>query len=385
LANMSDRSTARFGKRRTFMGIAAFPFALFSLLIFVPVVPYESDWNIVWLIFTILVYYLAVTAYCTPYNALISELGHTSKERLNISTLISITWALGFALGNQLYVFRTMVAKSFDMSNTASFQAVLAGFAVLSFILMMLPVLFINERKYAQDHSTNEGVFESIRSAFRNRNFLHFTLSDFMYWLSLTFIQVGISYFVIVLLGLDESLISFLMLLMFVLSFVFYVPVNFLAQKFGKKRLLIAAFCIFGAVFLMATLLNKLPFSNEMQAYAIVILASVPLAIFGILPNAIVADMAEADGIVTGKYKAGTFFAARTFMMKMGISVANLLFPSFLLLGKSTLNDTGIRFAAVAALLFCIIGMLLLFKYNEKEIQEILARKNSSDFEKQPE
>lgn len=376
IANLSDRSTSKFGKRRLFMGIAAFPFALFSLLIFVPIVPHESVWNTIWLIFTILLYYLSVTAYCTPYNALISELGHTSKERLNISTLISITWALGFALGNQLYVFRTIVADKFELSNTASFQLVLAFFAIIAFVFMMLPVLFIKEKKYAESHTTDEGVFQSVRAAFKNKNFLSFTLSDFMYWLSLTFIQVGISYFIIVLLKLDESLISFLMLLMFVLSFVFYVPVNLVARKFGKKKLLIFAFALFGFVFVLAALFNKLPFSPELQAYTVIALASIPLAVFGILPNAVIADLAEADGIKTGKYKAGTFFAARTFMMKMGISVANLIFPSFLLLGKSTMNDTGIRLAAISAIIFCIVGLLLLLKYNEKEIQLTLKNKS---------
>ena len=37
--------------------------------------------------------------YTAPYNALISELGHNPKERLTISTVIAVTWALGFAVG----------------------------------------------------------------------------------------------------------------------------------------------------------------------------------------------------------------------------------------------------------------------------------------------
>ena len=45
----------------------------------------------------ILAYYLSITAYCTPYNALIPELGHTQQERLNISTVISFTFIAGTA------------------------------------------------------------------------------------------------------------------------------------------------------------------------------------------------------------------------------------------------------------------------------------------------
>ena len=46
----------------------------------------------------ILAYYLSITAYCTPYNALIPELGHTQQERLNISTIISFTFIAGTAV-----------------------------------------------------------------------------------------------------------------------------------------------------------------------------------------------------------------------------------------------------------------------------------------------
>lgn len=86
IANFSDRSNFKLGKRMTLMAISALPFALFSVLIFVPIIPHESIWNSIWLTFCILVYYLAITTYCIPYNALISEFGHTQKESLSIST-----------------------------------------------------------------------------------------------------------------------------------------------------------------------------------------------------------------------------------------------------------------------------------------------------------
>ncbi len=378
IANFSDRSNFKFGKRMTLMAIAALPFALFSVLIFVPIVPHESVWNTLWLIFCILVYYLAITTYCTPYNALISEFGHTPKESLSISTYISITWALGFALGNQIYAFRGMAEEIFNLSSTGSFQFVLSVFAVISFLAMMAPVVFIKESKFSEERKTSENVIKSFISALKNKNFLKFVSSDLMYWLSLTFIQIGISYFVIVLLKLEESLTSFLMLVLFVLSFVFYVPVNFLARKLGKKKVLIFAFLLLAIDFIFVTFLNKFHIDAYVQAYLIVILASLPMAIFGILPNAIVADLVTADSKMTGNYKAGTFFAARTFMMKLGISVANLLFPSFLLLGKDTMNDTGVRIAAFAAFIFCVAGLIIFLFYDEKKVESIINEKQEA-------
>lgn len=372
IANFSDRHNFKIGKRSALLAVAALPFALFSLLIFVPIVPHESIYNALWLTFCILAYYLAVTIYCTPYNALISEYGHTPEGSLSISTYISITWALGFALGSQVYMFKDIAQNSLNLTSTGAFQLVIGVFAIIAFIAMLFPVLFIKENKYSQQHTTDQNVFKALASAFKNKNFMKFVASDLTYWLSLTFIQVGISYFVIVLLNLPEKLTSFFLLILFVISFIFYVPVNIAARKFGKKKVLIFAFILLALDFIIITFLNKYPIPAMVQGYIITLLAAIPMAIFGILPNAIVADLVEADGKTTGQYKAGIFFAARTFMMKLGISLANFLFPSFLLLGKDTLNDTGVRVAAFAAFVFCLTGMIIFMTYDEKKILSIL-------------
>ena len=52
------------------------------------------------------------------------------------------------------------------------------------------------------------------------------------------------------------------------------------------------------------------------------------MALLGIIPQAIVADVAEEDAIVTGEKREGMFFAARTFAMKLGQSIAMLVFTS---------------------------------------------------------
>jgi len=65
----------------------------------------------------------------------------------------------------------------------------------------------------------------------------------------------------------------------------------------------------------------------------------------------------------TGQNLAGMFFGARTFMMKMGISVANLIFPSLLLLGKSSENPLGVQVSAFVALGFMILGWMLFSRY----------------------
>jgi Na+/melibiose symporter-like transporter len=374
VAGLSDRNKSNFGKRRLFLAISVLPFALLSILVFIPITSYVSVINAIWLFFTVLLFYWFMTMYVTPFFALMSEIGHNPDERLNLSTYISITWAIGFAIGSQVYSISGILEKT-GLSPTAAFQYTIAGFAVIGFIFMLLPIIFIDEKKYAEYHVSEEGIFKSVVTAFKNKNFLLFTLSDLGYWVALTIASTGLVYYITTLLGLDKSLVSLMQIVMFGLSFVFYVPINLIAKKIGKKRLIIIGFIIFMIVYIYAFVLGLLPFSKLAQGWLVVIMLSLPLAIFGILPNAIIADIADAHGYETGIYKAGIFFGARTFMSKLGQSLAGIIFPSVLLLGKTVSNPIGIRLTAVIAFVFAVASLILFTYYDEKKVLATLKEK----------
>ena len=375
IATASDRSKFRLGKRRTFLLIGSFPAALFSFLAFYPVSESFTT-NALWLWLCVFVFYLFLTIYVTPFFAWMSELGHSPNERLQLSTMISITWALGAAVGSQAPQLQTIFEGS-GLSSVQAFQKAIAIFAAVSFVLMLLPVIFINEQRYCEMNVSSEGVIKALTSAFRNRNFLLFTLSDLTYWVALTFISTGLVYYVTVLLKLPKEFYSQLFIVLFGLSFIFYVPVNLIAKRIGKKKLLILGFIIFAVTFILVFPMGNMPISPHAQGFLIVAVAAIPMAIFGILPNAIIADIAEADGIKTGNFKAGIFFGARTFMSKMGQTIAALTFPSFIIIGAMgpdhPVGELGVRLTGIAALVFVALGLVLFLKYNEKEVLKTLA------------
>lgn len=380
IAGMSDRSRSPFGRRRIYMAIGAFPFALIGLLVFLP--PSVSAlFNTLWLFVFTFLFYLFMTMYVTPFFALLSELGHTPDERLQLSTMISITWALGFMIGNGSYAIQGLLEGS-GLEPVRAFQTVIALFSLVSVILMYLPVFFIDENRYCERRSSDEGSFRAVISAFRNRDFLFFTLSDLTYFLALTFIQSGISFYIMQLLKLPKEMASTLMTVMFLLSFLFYVPVGLAARRIGKKNLLIIAFYLFIFSWLFLSFWGLLPLSPTAQAFIALIFAALPMAIFGILPNAIVADIAEADGIRTGNFKAAVYFGARTFMSKMGASITLLIFPVITHLGGSMAGaptERGIRATTYAAMFFLIAGLIFFQKYNEKSTLAMLGGKTAGE------
>ncbi len=160
-----------------------------------------------------------------PYGALITEYGHTEKERLSLATWLSVTWALGFAVGNQIYLFQDLIEKNLGWNSVKAFQGVIVVFGAISALLMLCPVLFIREKDHSTGEPSHVELWSSIRHVFSNKKFVYFTSSDLFYWMALTFIQSGISYFMIALLGLEPSDVSFYMTMIFAFSFACYLPI----------------------------------------------------------------------------------------------------------------------------------------------------------------
>lgn len=382
VAVLSDRCRFRLGRRRSFLALSVLPFAVFAVLVFVPLfgtgAQADTLANGIWLFVCITLLYWFMTMYVTPFFAWMSELGHDSDERLQLATMISITWAVGAMLGAQAPAIQGLFQAG-GMAALPAFQTTMAVFGLVAFGLMLLPVLFIDEHKYSSSVPCDDGFFSSIGKVIRDRNFLIFTLSDFAYWVALFFINTGLIYYITVLLGLPKETYSLMFIVMFLVSFAFYVPVNFLARRVGRRRLLIAAFLLFGLVFLFCAFFGVMPFLPPLvQAWVAAILAAIPLAIFGILPNAMVSDMAEAYAIETGLHKAGVFFGFRTFMSKMGQSVGAIIMPSLIMVGATgqgsdLVGNPGVRLSTLFALGFCVAGVVLLLMYNEKKVMAVLA------------
>lgn len=168
---------------------------------------------------------------------------------------------------------------------------------------------------------------------------------------------------------------------------------------------------------------DELPLPPYIQGYLIVAVAAIPIAILGILPNAILADIAELDSLKTGSKREGLFYAGRTFMQKLGQTLAVLIFSTVILLGldretkknvsptvtgilapsvsepkseseknlkgetkismESTIckveeveagGELGVRLTGPLASAFCLLAIILFGKYKEDETLEEIAK-----------
>lgn len=370
IASLSDRCTSKNGRRIPFLKWASFPLALATVLVFWSPVNEKSWINAAFLLVMVLAYYLFITAYCTPYNALISELGHTQQERLNISTAISFTFIAGTAVAYLAPAIWGIFVPA--LGRVGAIRLTFTVMAAVAWLCMLVPVFYIREKEYVNTVPVQESAFHSLAATFRNGEFRKFVGSDIFYWIALTMFQTGLPFFVTSLLKLPETMTTLYFVGMTALSVLFYLPVNKLTPKFGKKRMLLFAFVMFSTAFFYTGFMGKIPFlSASAQGFVLMVFAALPMAIFGILPQAMVADIAESDSVTTGSNREGMFFAARTFAFKLGQSLSMLIFTAVSTIGTAT--GTGYRVAAFGAALFCGIGAVLLVFYNENKINAVIA------------
>ena len=370
IASLSDRCKHRLGRRIPFLRFAAIPFGLVTILVFIsPFGPGASAGNNLFLAIMVLLFYICMTCYCTPFNALIPELGRTQKLRINVSTFISTTYFLGTAFAYIVPNIAGFLEPSVGVAN--SFRITIAILAVIAMGCMLVPAFTINEHDYADTTPSKSKTFTSLAKTFKNKHFQTFVASDVLYWIALTMFQTGLPFYITELMKLDDGYTFILFVLMSGVSFIFYAPVNMIAKRIGKKKLVFFAFIFFAATFALCTCVGLFGIPGIVWGIIVAVLAAIPMAILGILPQAVVADIAEADAKITGDAREGMFYAARTFAFKLGQSISMLAFTSVALIGAST--GLGYRLTAAIAAVFCLAGGLVFKRYKEKDVLAIIA------------
>ena len=370
VGNWSDNCKSKLGRRIPFLRFSAIPLGLVFVLVFCAPIHGESALNTVWLFVTVLAYYFLITCYCTPYTSLLAELPHNQEEKLKLSMCISLTFIVGTCLGYAAPVIWGALING-GMARIPAMRITFAGLSILATIFMLVPAFGINEKDYCEAKPSSSNMFSSLGKTFKNKDFRVFVGQDIIYWFGLAMFQTGLAFFVTSLLHLPEAWTTYMMGGLTFLSLAFYPFITKMTAKWGKKKLLIAAFfgffLTFGFTALCGDKLSFIPI--QVQAVIIVVLGSFPQAIFGIIPQTIVADIALSDEIQTGESRSGMFYAARTFAMKLGQSLAMLMFTSLATIGVAPF---GYRLVALVASICCVLGGVIMTFFNEKKVMETI-------------
>jgi len=370
IASMSDKSGSKKGRRIPFMKWAILPAVVFCGLTFCPLVKGESMHNAFWITITLVGFFMGATTYIIPYNALLPELTDTAAEKVKLSSFQQVGFVIGIIISALVNNFADLVQHLFDVpARDTAVQYTIWGLAVFAGLIMMIPVLAIDESKYLVSKKPSHlPILQAIRKTFSQRNFKYYLISDFSFYMALSIISSGLLFFVTVLLHLPESMGGLLMGTMVVGSLVFYPLINYISRKHGKKNLVLFSFALLSLIFAMIYFLGKFPVSAKVQVYTMVLLASFPLASLGILPTAILAEIAERDARVTGENREGMFFAVKFLFVKLGQTLGIALFAFLTVYGKDPGHDYGLRLNGICGFVLCLIAFIFFTRFRERKV-----------------
>jgi len=237
IASLSDKSKHPKGRRIPFMKVAVLPAAFFCFLTFHPLVRAESIANAWWLTITLILFFVSATTYMIPYNALLPEMTDTAAEKVKLSSFQQVGFVLGIIVSALVNNLADAVQAVFGVGDRdAAVQMTVGGLCVLAGSIMLIPVIYIDERRYSASKPSHLALWPAIKKTFANRNFKYYLISDFSYYMALSIISSGLLYFITVLLGLPESKGGLLMGVMVLGSLVFYPLINLLAAPGAKSR-----------------------------------------------------------------------------------------------------------------------------------------------------
>jgi GPH family glycoside/pentoside/hexuronide:cation symporter len=366
IAQFSDRSNNPKGRRTPIMKLAIIPSVVFCFLVFYPLHQAESTANIIWLVVTLVLFYVASTSYIIPYNALLPELAKTADEKVKLATWQSIGYVFGIGIASNAFNLTDVIQNSFGVaSKITALEITILIMALLAGLFLLITAFFIDEKKYCTSHPSSIPLKTALKQTLKNMNFLLFVVADFSYFISVTIITSGLMYFVTVLLQLPENVGNTLMMTMVLVSFIFYPITTYFANKIGKKRIVLFSLTLLGFIFLGIFFLGKSDIDAKVQIYTLIALAAIPLASLNILPNAILAEIIEKDSKDTGQNKEAIYFAVRYFFVKVAQTFGIALFAMLLIYGKDVGNDLGIRLNGILGFGLCLLAVIIFTRFKE--------------------
>ncbi len=310
VASISDKCSNKNGRRIPFMKWFAVPFAVSALLIFWS--PSENPlFNNIWLAVFIWAYYIFYTLYMIPHSALLPEMVRNEGRLVDTYTWHSLFFVVGSMLG---YATTAIVAlmKKAGLEPIMAWRMTFLCFTVIGVVLLLLPTFVIKEKA---------------------------------------------------IIIMATSIIG---------SLVMYPIINKWSKKSGKRIPIIVGCIVFAAAEFIICFVNVIPKNNSMLvAILFALFVSLPFAVLNILPGSMMADVIRYDTVKTGINQEGTFAAAKSFVTKLGTSIATMIVPSLVIVGAvsgESIGQKGLLLTAIVGGLFTLAAVIVFAVYNEKEV-----------------
>ncbi|OUM97720.1 MAG: hypothetical protein BAA04_08375 [Firmicutes bacterium ZCTH02-B6] len=362
VAAWSDATRSRLGRRRPFMLLGALPLAVSFMLLWWPPAGWEAGTLAAYLGIMVSLFLLFFTVYTAPYLALLPELGRTRPERVALATWQAVFQIFGLAIA--------MVGSGFivEQFGFGGMGVALGALALLTFLITALGV-----RETPGDiHTPAPGVSESVVLTLRNRPYLHYVFSHVLFWIGFNAVVVAAPYFVTVMMGGAEADASVALALTFAVAVACFPFIGRVSSRWGLKWTMNVCMLALAIALLLWGLVGRWPVPLGTFAQGLVVFAVAGLGVAGlfVLPNAMVAEVADYDERLHGMRREAMFFGVQGFLVKTAMGLSS--FGTTWLLetcGYTGERAEGLVLIGPLAAAFVLAGMAVLAGYREDVVR----------------
>ncbi len=352
----SDRLETRFGRRRLFLLSGPLPFSLCCLLLFLPPKGFPSALNLVWEMVFLGLFFMFYTWFLLPYLALIGELARTHRERISLTTFQAVMALLGGVV--------VMVGLPLLWSRSGSFTLAVLVCCGLALALMLAPSMVVDEAPFASARPEALPFWTSVRRTLDNRAFLLYLIAKVCLFTAFNIMRATIAYYPVVLLQKPQGFQVILMTTVLVSSVLGFAMLKGLSGRHSNKVLLASALLGFALLLPGGLVISRAGSWGVPLALTQMVLLGWPMAVLLVIPNAMVADLAEEDALLHGEQREGMFFGVQGFFTKLSYGLAALLLGFlFAAFGKDAARPLGVELAGVAGALLGLIGFAAILSY----------------------
>jgi len=398
IASFSDNSRNPRGRRIPFMRLAAIPAGLFSILVFFAPVNAMSWINVVWVLVMLLLYCLSRSVYDINIRALIPEIIPDTYRRTRYFTVVAILVTVGTLLAGFVPVVVAILEGG--MGTLAAWRTGLTVFPIIGTALMLLGAFSIRETDYvdsAQQDEETVGIFKSLKGTMQNKEFVTFLLGAMIYDFSYGIFNAALLYIIDLLLGLQATMLTPVLLLVTVLALVMYAPILMVQKRVGKRKLMLLNIMVSVFTFLLtffhspvSTLLGTATLApgsfwvgmagetatvgNVALVLILGALFAYPMAANGAVGASMFADLAQYDDMISGKNRKGMVMAVASMIGVLPSTLVPAVVGLVIYVGSTNNMPTpiGVRFTMLISCAFALVGFILYYRYNEKKVLSVI-------------
>jgi glycoside/pentoside/hexuronide:cation symporter, GPH family len=318
IASWTDNMKSKWGRRRPLMLLGMIPAAVAFILMWYP--PFAvgvdgSTGNAVYIAIMSSVFFFFYTLMTVPYLASLSELVKDETSRVRVASWQTFFNTASYVL---VYVVAPILFDKFGVRGTVWLLLP----CIVSFIG---PLLVIKEESTLRKGENGETIaptpaevdvpiWQSFKMTLTNRTFGIYVLSLATFFFGLQFFLGGVSYMALDMMGLTQTQLGYMNAAAFAPVPIMLLLFNFIARKKGAKlgfQIALIVFAVVMMLFPLAWTKLNMPLSPMLIGIILGGIGSFSVGVFFTIPYAFPSQIAAEEAAVTGKNRAGMFFAVQ--------------------------------------------------------------------------